>query len=88
MWIWIVSNVAGALLGAATTKWFKDTRAGVWCYDRFDDIANWAGKRYGIDILDKEGTAWKTKYPNVSNEIELLRRDVDKLSKKVEEMLK
>ena len=74
MWLWIVSNVAGSLLGAASTKWFKDTRAGVWCYDRFDDIAEWATKRYGIDILDKEGIAWRAKYPNVAKEIDSLQR--------------
>ena len=85
MWLWIVSNVAGSLLGAATTKWFKDTRAGVWCYDRFDDIAEWATKRYGIDILDKEGIAWRTKYPNVAKEIDSLRKDIDALAEKLKD---
>jgi hypothetical protein len=85
MWLWIVSNVAGSLLGAASTKWFKDTRAGVWCYDRFDDIAEWATKRYGIDILDKEGIAWRTKYPNVAKEIDSLRKDIDALAEKLKD---
>jgi hypothetical protein len=85
MWLWIVSNVAGSLLGAATTRWFKDTRAGVWCYDRFDDIAEWATKRYGIDILDKEGIAWRTKYPNVAKEIDSLRKDIDALAEKLKD---
>jgi hypothetical protein len=85
MWLWIVSNVAGSLLGAASTKWFKDTRAGVWCYDRFDDIAEWATKRYGIDILDKEGIAWRTKYPNVAKEIDILRKDIDALAEKLKD---
>ena len=85
MWLWIVSNVAGSLLGAPSTKWFKDTRAGVWCYDRFDDIAEWATKRYGIDILDKEGIAWRTKYPNVAKEIDSLRKDIDALAEKLKD---
>jgi len=85
MWLWIVSNVAGSLLGAASTRWFKDTRAGVWCYDRFDDIAEWATKRYGIDILDKEGIAWRTKYPNVAKEIDSLRKDIDALAEKLKD---
>ena len=85
MWLWIVSNVAGSLLGAASNKWFKDTRAGVWCYDRFDDIAEWATKRYGIDILDKEGIAWRTKYPNVAKEIDSLRKDIDALAEKLKD---
>ena len=73
------------MLGAASTKWFKDTRAGVWCYDRFDDIAEWATKRYGIDILDKEGIAWRTKYPNVAKEIDSLRKDIDALAEKLKD---
>jgi|TARA_B110000503_G_scaffold141153_1_gene233848 hypothetical protein len=85
MWLWIVSNVAGSLLGAASTKWFKDTRAGVWCYDRFDDIAEWATKRYGIDILDKEGIAWRAKYPNVAKEIDSLRKDIDALAERLKD---
>jgi|TARA_B110000914_G_C15193174_1_gene322772 hypothetical protein len=88
MWLWIVSNIAGALLGAASTAWFKDTRAGVWCYNQFDSIADWATKRYGIDILDKEGIAWKRKYPNVASQIDELREDIDRLAKQIEEMRK
>ena len=64
MWIWVVSNIAGSLLGAASTAWIKDTKVGVWGYSKFEDIADWAKDRYGIDILDKEDIAWKTKYPN------------------------
>ena len=89
MWLWMVSSIAGSLLGAASTKWFKDTRAGVWCYNRFDDIADWATERYGIDILDKENIAWKTKYPNVSkkiDELELRIRELEKNSHPCKEL--
>ena len=82
MWLWIVRNVAGALLGAASTAWFKDTRAGVWCYNQFDSIADWATERYGIDILDKEGIAWKTKYPNIAKRIDELEERLSKLEEK------
>ena len=75
MWLWMVSSIAGSLLGAASTKWFKDTKAGYWCYNKFDEMADWATERYGIDILDKEGLAsilmlprelmnWKRDYLN------------------------
>ena len=83
MWLWMVSSIAGSLLGAASTKWFKDTKAGLWCYDKFEDIADWATKRYGIDILDKEGIAWRRKYPNVEKQIDELNAEVDALAKKV-----
>ena len=50
MWLWMVSSIAGSLLGAASTKWFKDTKAGLWCYAKFEQIADWATERYGIDM--------------------------------------
>jgi len=83
MWLWMVSSIAGSLLGAASTSWFKDTKAGLWCYAKFEQIADWATKRYGIDILDKEGIAWRRKYPNVAKQIDELNADVDALAKKV-----
>ena len=39
MWLWIVSNIAGSLLGAASVAWFKDTKAGKWCFDKYLDIS-------------------------------------------------
>ena len=39
MWIWVVSNIAGSLLGAASTRWVKDTKVGIWGYKKFEDIA-------------------------------------------------
>ena len=79
MWIWVVSNIAGSLLGAASTAWIKDTKVGVWGYSKFEDIADWAKNRYGIDILDKEDIAWKTKYPNVAKKIEDLEQRLHKI---------
>ena len=74
MWFWVVSNIAGSLLGAASAAWIKDTKLGVWGYKKFESIANWAKDRYGIYILDKEDIAWRTKYPNVSKKIDELER--------------
>ena len=82
MWIWIVSNVAGALLGTATTEWFKDTRLGKWCFDKYLYIVYWANEKYGIDILNKEEASWKTKYPNVAKKVFELERRIEELEKK------
>jgi hypothetical protein len=82
MWIWIVSNVAGSLLGAATTEWFKDTRLGKWCFDKYLCIVYWANEKYGIDILNKEEVSWKTKYPNVAKKMFELERRIEELEKK------
>lgn len=82
MYLWIVSNIAGSLLGAASTKYLKDTKLGVWGYRKFEGIAEWASKRYGIDILDKEDTSWRTKYPNVAKKIDDLEHRLSKLEGK------
>ena len=86
MWIWVVSNIAGSLLGAASATWIKDTKLGVWGYSKFEDIANWAQERYGIDILDKEdiNICHKNKYEyvmpeNLDKEVTLQDVKIDEL---------
>ena len=79
MWIWVVSNIAGSLLGAASAAWVKDTKLGVWGYSKFEDIADWAQERYGIDILDKEDIAWRTQYPNIAKKIDGLEKRLHRM---------
>ena len=69
IWLWIVSNIAVSLLSAATTAWFKDTKAGKWCFDRYLAIVYWANEKYGLDILDKEEISWRQKYPKMETRI-------------------
>ena len=75
MWIWVVSNIAGSLLGAASAAWIKDTKLGVWGYSKFEDIADWAKDRYGIDILDKEDIAWRKNIQISQRELIIWNRD-------------
>jgi hypothetical protein len=82
MWLWIISNIAGSLLGAATTEWFKDTKAGKWCFDKYLEIAYWANEKYGIDILNKEEISWRQKYPGVNSKIVELESRIEKLERK------
>lgn len=79
MWLWLISNIAGSLLGTATSAWFKDTKLGKWSYRKFESIANWAADRYGIDILDKEDASWRTKYPHVAQKIDNLEKRIEEL---------
>ena len=46
MWFWLVSSIAGAILGQATNSWFKKTKMGGWFYRKVDQCYNWAAKRY------------------------------------------
>ena len=32
MWFWLISAIAGSIIGSATDSWFRDTKLGVWFY--------------------------------------------------------
>ena len=83
--LWAVSNIAGSLLGAASTKWFKGTKLGVWCYQKFDQIAVWAAERYGVDILDKEDITWRTQYPKLALRVDLMEDRIAHLENLIDE---
>ena len=50
MWFWLLSAVAGSIIGSATDSWFRDTKLGVWFYAKMDQLYTWASNRYGIKI--------------------------------------
>ena len=80
MWFFLISNIAGAILGSAADSWFADTKAGIWFYNKVDDVSTWASKKLGLKILKDENN-WKTKYPNVAEKIETLEARIKKLEK-------
>jgi len=79
IWLWILSNIAGSLLGAASTAWFKDTKAGKWFFDKYLSLVWWANEKYGLDILDKEEISWRLKYPKIATKIIELESRIIKL---------
>ena len=81
MWVFLISNIAGSILGSAADSWFADTKAGIWFYDKVDDVSTWASKKLGLKIL-KDEQNWKTKYPNVAEKIETLEARIKKLEKR------
>ena len=54
MWFWLVSAIAGSIIGSATDSWFRDTKLGVWFYAKIDSLYTWASKRYGFKLLTDE----------------------------------
>ena len=54
MWFWLISAIAGSIIGSATDSWFRDTKMGVWFYAKIDQLYTWASKRDGIKILTDE----------------------------------
>ena len=80
MWFFLISNIAGSILGSAANSWFADTKLGMWFYKKVDDVSTWASKKLGLKILKDENN-WKTKYPNVVAKIEKLEARIMKLEK-------
>ena len=80
MWFFLISNIAGAILGNAANSWFADTKLGIWFYDTVDNVSTWASKKLGLKVLQDENN-WKKKYPNVSKKLDELETRLEKLEK-------
>ena len=80
MWLFLISNIGGSILGSAADSWFADTKLGIWFYKKVDDVSTWASKKLGLKILQNEDN-WKRKYPNISKHIDDLEARIEKLEK-------
>ena len=80
MWLFLISNIAGSILGSAANSWFADTKLGRWFYKKVDDVSTWASKILGLKVLQDEDN-WKNKYRIVSKHIEELEARIKKLDK-------
>ena len=80
MWFFIISNIAGAILGNAADSWFADTKLGIWVYKKVDNVSTWASKKLGLKVLQDENN-WRKKYPNVSKKLDKLEARLEKLEK-------
>ena len=78
MWFWMVSAIAGSILGNAADSWFSQTKMGMWFYKKVDDVSTWASKKLGLRVLQDEEN-WKKKYPNVSNKLDELEARINKI---------
>lgn len=54
MWFFLIKAIAGSIIGAATESWFRDTKVGVWFYNKLDNLYTWAAKRYHIKLVTDE----------------------------------
>ena len=80
MWFWLISSIAGSILGMAANSWFADTKLGIWFYKKVDDVSTWASKKLGLKVLADEKNR-KKKYPRVNQKIGELEARVNKLEK-------
>jgi len=80
--LWIYTSILGALLGAAFLAYFKDTRAGIWCYARLDQFLDYLVERWGLTWLEQPEDAWRKKYPKITKKIDDLESRLKKLEGK------
>jgi hypothetical protein len=73
MWFFLIKAMAGAIIGNATATWFKDTKMGVWFYNKVDSLYNWAAKRYDIKVLTDEEKRM-AKFPALKKRLEALEK--------------
>lgn len=77
--LWIYTAILGSLFGAAFLAYFKDTRAGLWCYAKFDQILDYLVERWGLTWFQQPTDAWRKKYPHVTKKIDELEKRIEQL---------
>tara|TARA_B100000282_G_scaffold257954_1_gene205054 strand:- start:195 stop:458 length:264 start_codon:yes stop_codon:yes gene_type:complete len=80
MWFWLISAIAGSIIGSATESWFRDTKLGVWFYNKVDRIYTWANKRYGLKLLTDEEDRMK-KFPQLTKRLETLESQIKEIQR-------
>ena len=78
MWFWLISAIAGSILGSAADSWFSDTKFGAWFYKKIDQLATWAADKLNIKALQDE-EKWKHKYPNIAKKLEEIESRLDNI---------
>ena len=68
MWFWLITSIAGSIIGSASDTWFRDTKMGMWFYAKVDDVYTWANNRYGLKILTNEREKMK-KFPKLEKRL-------------------
>jgi hypothetical protein len=80
MWFFLIKAIAGGIIGNATANWFRDTKLGVWFYNKMDSLYNWAAKRYHLKLLTDEEKQMK-KFPALKERLDSMDKRLKKLEK-------
>ncbi len=75
MWFFLVKAIAGAIIGQASNAWFRDTKMGVWFYNKVDSLYNWAAKRYNVKLLTDEEKRME-KFPALKARLEKIEKQL------------
>ena len=80
MWFWLISAIAGSIIGSATESWFSDSKLGICFYNKVDRIYTWANKKYGLKLLRDEEDRMK-KFPQLTKRLETLESQVKEIQR-------
>ena len=80
MWFWLISAIAGSIIGSATESWFRDTKLGICFYNKVDRIYTWANKKYGLKILRDEEDRMK-KFPQLTKRLKTLESQIKEIQR-------
>ena len=75
MWFWLIKAMAWAIIGNATATWFRDTKLGVWFYNKVDSLYNWAAKRYNVKLLTDEEKRM-AKFPALKKRLDRIEQEL------------
>ena len=81
MWFFLIKAIAGGIIGNATANWFRDTKLGVWFYNKVDQLYTWAAKRYHIKLITDEEKQMR-KFPILKEKLEAMDKRMKKLESK------
>ena len=81
--LWIYTAIAGSLFGAAFLAYFKDTRAGLWCYAKFDMILDYLVERWGWTWFKQDENAWRKRYPKITKKIDEMEQEIKSIKRKM-----
>ena len=81
--LWIYTGIAGSLFGAAFLAYFKDTRAGLWCYAKFDLFLDYLVERWGWTWFKQDDNAWRKRYPKITKKIDEMEKEIKSLKRKI-----
>jgi hypothetical protein len=84
--LWIYTGILGSLFGAASLHYFKDTKAGIWAYSKFDKTIDFLRDRWGWTWLDQPKGAWKKTYPEIAEQIDALEAHIVMLEDRIDKL--
>ena len=81
--LWIYTAIGGSLLGAAFLAYFKDTRAGLWCYAKLDQTLDYLVERWGWTWFKQDENAWRKRYPKITKKIDEMEQEIKSIKRKM-----